>query len=148
MEAYIAIDDDYNRKPCIGIWEELIKENEGKKIDMKESFYCGDAAGRKKNKTRKKNDFSASDYLFARNFGIKFYTPEMLFLKQTETIPPPTFNPRSLVKNNPLKIVFKGGSPEDIVPSKEKEVIIFVGSAGSGKSSFYFKHLSSYTRIN
>jgi bifunctional polynucleotide phosphatase/kinase len=48
-------------------------------IDMKESFYCGDAAGRPKTDTRPK-DFSDSDIKFASNVGLKFFTPEELFL--------------------------------------------------------------------
>ncbi|MES1902862.1 MAG: hypothetical protein MHPSP_002062, partial [Paramarteilia canceri] len=42
-------------------------------IDMKNSFYVGDAAGRKK-------DFACSDLLFAQNLAIKFHTPEEYFL--------------------------------------------------------------------
>ncbi len=45
-------------------------------IDLKKSFYCGDAAGRVKGK---KKDFSDSDYKFALNINITFFTPEMLF---------------------------------------------------------------------
>ena len=41
------------------------------------SFYCGDAAGRKQ---KPFNDFSNDDLLFSINLGLKFYTPEMLFL--------------------------------------------------------------------
>ena len=39
----------------------------------KNSFYCGDAAGRK-------NDFSDSDKNFAKNIGIEFYIPEKIFM--------------------------------------------------------------------
>ena len=46
---------------------------------MEESFYCGDAAGRPKTDTRPK-DFSDSDIKFAANAGLKFMTPEELFL--------------------------------------------------------------------
>jgi hypothetical protein len=48
-------------------------------IDKDSSFYCGDAAGRKQ---KPFNDFSNDDLLFSINLGIKFYTPEMLFLDE------------------------------------------------------------------
>jgi len=44
--------------------------------------------------------------------------------------------------------VFLGGSKDDKIPSDEKEMIIFVGSPGSGKSTFYHTHLKKYERIN
>ena len=55
-------------------------------VDIDSSFYCGDAAGRKKPNGKK--DFSCSDRLFAINVGVKFLTPEERFLgkKATEEI--------------------------------------------------------------
>ena len=62
------------RKPEIGMWRDL--ENalamQGKTIDYKESFYVGDAAGRKQ-------DFLDSDIKFAENAKIDFKTPEEFF---------------------------------------------------------------------
>merc|ERR1712029_273257 len=70
------------RKPRPGFWEYLQKyKNDGLEIDMKNSFYCGDAAGRIRIKGKK--DFSCSDRLFAKNVGVKFYVPEELFLNKT-----------------------------------------------------------------
>ena len=42
-------------------------------MDFEASFFCGDSAGRQK-------DNSSIDIQFARNIGLKFMTPEMLFL--------------------------------------------------------------------
>lgn len=63
--------DEY-RKPATNAWDYFLK-NYTKKgtIDMKGSFYCGDAAGRPKEGTRKK-DFSNTDRNFAINIGIPF----------------------------------------------------------------------------
>ncbi len=64
---------------------------------MKDSFYCGDAAGRPKTETRPK-DFSDSDIKFAANVGLKFLTPEELFLDE---------KPAAKVKNASLDAFFK-----------------------------------------
>jgi bifunctional polynucleotide phosphatase/kinase len=47
------------------------------KINKTDSFFCGDAAGRK---TKTHKDFSDSDLKFALNVGVPFKTPEVLFL--------------------------------------------------------------------
>lgn len=63
------------RKPQAGMWHELISQLKelDLELDLKNSFYCGDAAGRLK-------DFSDSDLSFAKNIGLQFYLPEDLFL--------------------------------------------------------------------
>lgn len=69
---------------------------------MDKSFYCGDAAGRPENwAPKKKKDFSCSDRLFAKNFGLKFYTPEEHFLGQ-KPVPfnLPEFNPALMPEAN------------------------------------------------
>ena len=39
--------NDVYRKPCMGMWEHLIvKENGGIEVNVEDSFYIGDAAGR------------------------------------------------------------------------------------------------------
>ncbi len=73
--------DGIFRKPRTGVWEYLLKYQNGNVgIDMTNSFYCGDAAGRKK--LNGKKDFSCSDRLFAINLGLTFYTPEERFLNK------------------------------------------------------------------
>ena len=80
MQVFVASHEDEYRKPGTAMWTLLANKYNGKaKIDMKASFFCGDAAGRK---TATHKDFSDSDFKFALNVGIEFKTPEMLFLGQ------------------------------------------------------------------
>lgn len=66
------------------MWDYFTKElNGGVEVDLAESFYCGDAAGRPARGTTKK-DFSDSDLKFALNIGIQFKTPEQVFLNEED----------------------------------------------------------------
>ncbi|OAO16676.1 Haloacid dehalogenase-like hydrolase [Blastocystis sp. ATCC 50177/Nand II] len=62
---------DGNRKPHTGMFSYL-NELCDSMLSRRNCFYCGDMAGR----IRDKND---SDALFASRCGIPFYTPEQLF---------------------------------------------------------------------
>ncbi|VDO71136.1 unnamed protein product [Heligmosomoides polygyrus] len=133
-QAFVAIGDGDYRKPCTGMWRELEEANGDVGIDVGESMYVGDAAGRHKTKTRPKKDHSCADRFFAANLGIKFHTPEEFFLDQKTQEPwgPPSFDPVVyLDMKKPLL------EPEDTpLPSSTKEVIVIVGFPGSGKSTF------------
>lgn len=80
---------EYQRINCGNNYTEIVKEiygidlavhNEDKwfldHFDHKNSFYVGDAAGRR-------NDHSDCDLKLAVNMGIAFYTPEMFFANKT-----------------------------------------------------------------
>lgn len=64
---------DNMRKPNIGMFEEFLKDFGKDKINVEESLFIGDAAGRK-------NDFSNSDLRFAHSCQLKFKTPEDYFV--------------------------------------------------------------------
>lgn len=86
MTFIAATHGDQYRKPSLGMWDYFCKNLLGediKTVDKKKSFYCGDAAGRPKTATRKK-DFSDTDRKFAINIGIGFKTPDELFLNIKE----------------------------------------------------------------
>ncbi|WJX44404.1 hypothetical protein P8452_31384 [Trifolium repens] len=66
-------EDDPYRKPKPGMWQLMEKHfNSGITIDMDQSFYVGDAAGRE-------SDHSDADIGFAEANGLKFYVPEDYF---------------------------------------------------------------------
>ena len=115
--------------------------NNNVELDISECIYVGDAAGRKKSKTYKKNDFSNSDYKFALNAGFKFFTPEEFFLNEKCDYPPIENTLHDYDKNNNDHIKY------DVKP---KEAIILIGSPGSGKSTFCENNLTpkGYVRIN
>lgn len=61
------------RKPQTGAWRYFEKHcNGGTEVDLSASYYVGDAAGRPR-------DHSDSDAAFARNVGVRFFTPEAYF---------------------------------------------------------------------
>lgn len=65
--------DDPFRKPNPGMWHIMEKHfNSGIPIDMDQSFYVGDAAGRP-------DDHSDADIKFAEAIGLRFYVPEDYF---------------------------------------------------------------------
>ena len=78
--------DSIYRKPNTGMWNHFVKDQlHGKSLSLSDSFYCGDAAGRKNKQpeadgNKSKNDFSSDDLLYSINLGIRFCTPEMFFL--------------------------------------------------------------------
>ena len=117
LHIYISIQDGYYRKPFTGLWELFLNN---KSIPNK-SFYCGDAAGRKE-------DFAATDLMFAHNIGIPFYLPEQVFLKQDISVYP-LWWPDYLTQ-------YIGSPPKINPPSGEKNMILMCGYPGSGKSSF------------
>ncbi|XP_074351132.1 polynucleotide 3'-phosphatase ZDP-like isoform X3 [Apium graveolens] len=64
---------DPYRKPEAGMWRIMEQHfNSGIPIDMDQSFYVGDAAGRP-------DDHSDADIKFAEAIGLKFYVPEDYF---------------------------------------------------------------------
>ena len=139
-----AKEKDYYRKPSPGMLD-LFKRhfNENMELDLNECIYVGDAAGRKKSKTYKRNDFSDSDHKFAINCKFNFYTPEEFFLNEKSDYPKIINKLYDYDKNNNDHIKY------DTSPNS-KEVILLIGSPGSGKSTFAENYLvpKGYIRIN
>ncbi|XP_045772876.1 uncharacterized protein F21D5.5 [Maniola jurtina] len=130
MQVFLATGKGFYRKPAPGMWKLLAeKKNDNMIIDIDNSFYCGDAAGRMANwAPGKKKDHSMADILLAQNLGITFYTPEQFFLGHSIANVPmgkPEFVPKEL-KPEPFN--------ENLI-STEKELLVLVGYPGSGKST-------------
>ena len=72
--AFLASHDNEYRKPGVGMFNLYIKifYKNIEHIDLKQSFYVGDAAGRDK-------DHSNCDKLLAKNIGVRFFVPEQIF---------------------------------------------------------------------
>lgn len=70
------VNDPHNyRKGGDGMWRRMVRlHNGGVEPNLAECFYVGDAAGRA-------GDHSDFDSVFAKTVGIKFYTPEDIFVE-------------------------------------------------------------------
>lgn len=135
LELYIFGATDHNkyRKPYPTWIYELVPNKYSDELNRNESFYCGDACGRK-------GDFSDTDYKFAINCMIKFKTPEQFFLNSNEVIP-------KIIYPETWKDI-KNYNPE--FKPEPKEMIIMMGFQGSGKSfiSNQIKNNHGYEVIN
>jgi len=143
FDIFISLKDDYYRKPMTGMWDFFV-ENYSEKIDIKNSFYCGDNAGREKNWIKGfKKDKNSVDLQFAYNIGLKFEIPENIFsTKDTQyKYHSIDFNYLGLDLKSLLKN--KKDKKYKFIPVKKdsQEVIIMVGYPASGKSELA-KHIA------
>ncbi|KAF9516397.1 hypothetical protein BS47DRAFT_1315489 [Hydnum rufescens UP504] len=149
FRVFAAGQYDFYRKPLPGTWKALERlfGDDNVEIDKYSSFFVGDAAGRDA-------DHSCVDRFYAMNIGVKFYTPEEYFLGEApQPYTPPAFDPSThLSQGAPLY------TPTDtpLVPfmknasSCPSEIVLFVGSPSSGKTTFYRKHFAphGYKHVN
>ncbi|TAQ85076.1 hypothetical protein B7494_g6595 [Chlorociboria aeruginascens] len=124
ISIYAATAKDMYRKPRTGIWKELI-EDYGIQLpgdlNLEDSVFVGDAG------------------------GIQFHTPEEYFLDEPPRPFTRTLDPLSLIKDATAAEV-----SEKFIKKNDRDIILFVGSPGAGKSSFYWRQLQplGYERIN
>ncbi|KXS17415.1 PNK3P-domain-containing protein [Gonapodya prolifera JEL478] len=145
---FVSSGDDEYRKPRPGMFEFM--EREFGPVNLEESFFVGDAAGRAAGwKAGRKKDFSDSDRKFAGNVGIRFYTPEEFFADEAAApFEMKGFDPSTYV---PPANVYTPVHLPLVAPDKARpEIVLFVGSPGCGKSSFakmWFEP-AGYTIVN
>lgn len=116
-------------------------------IDHENSIFVGDAGGRTahlRGGTAIPKDFSCSDRNLAHNIGIGYQAPEEFFLGE---------KPRDFTRDFDLvNFPFPEDSGRDVKFKKanKKDIVLFVGPPGAGKSTFFWKHLKplGYERIN
>lgn len=152
ITVYAATEKDLHRKPRTGMWEQMLKDYallDTADVDLEKSIFVGDAAGREGDKAAKiRKDHSCSDRDFAANVGIPFQTPEEYWLGEA---PKPFTRPFDPAKY--LETTLDSQTDADpIVFSKKNdvEIVLFCGSPGSGKSTFFWKRLEpmGYARVN
>lgn len=139
MHAFVATADDRFRKPATALWDLFVAQFNGNVApNLADCHYVGDAAGRPAGwRPGAKKDFACSDRKFAHNCGLTFHTPEALFLGLPEAT---KFSWEGL---DPTALLARAGAGEvcdggvaSIVRKGVLELVIFVGSPASGKSTF------------
>lgn len=136
--GFAALQWDHHRKPSVGMWQALVAQL-GRAVDMAQSFFVGDAAGRPQ-------DHSCTDRQFAANAGLRFLTPEEFFLHQP--VSPnwswgASFDVRAWLASCPL-----APPPQLPRPGKTLEVVLCCGFPASGKSTYCLAHFASHVYVN
>ncbi|KAH0614727.1 uncharacterized protein H6S33_000363 [Morchella sextelata] len=146
MLVYAATANDQFRKPRPGMWEELLDDLDcdgavpERAVELKKSYLVGDAAGRE-------GDFSDTDRNWAINLKIGFHTPEEYFLSQAPKPMSHRFDPALYTAPS----TGSSSIESSFTPNPQsQEVVLLCGSPGSGKSTFYRRHLlpHGYAHIN
>ncbi|THX36262.1 PNK3P-domain-containing protein [Aureobasidium pullulans] len=148
---YAATDKDKFRKPRSGMWDKLLEAQgltqEGD-VDLQACYFVGDAGGRTASTGGFKADFSCSDRDLASNIGINFMTPEEFFLDDEPRPFARAFDPSKHV--SPVLTSKTDASPIAFTRKDDPELVIFCGSPGAGKSTWFQQHLKplGYERVN
>ncbi|CAN9255143.1 unnamed protein product [Alternaria alternata] len=149
ISIYAATSRDQYRKPRTGMWNELLEDYDienAESVDLENSVFVGDAGGREAVAGGVK-DHSCVDRDFAANLGIPFHTPEEYFRHEDPRPFVRAFEPMAYMQERA-----EGSTTalNTFTPPATPEIVMFCGSPGSGKSSFYWKHLQpfGYGRVN
>lgn len=153
LTLYAATAHDKYRKPRPGMWERLLLDSGLKveEVDLESSIFVGDAGGRvESGKLRK--DFSISDRNFAHNVGIAFKTPEEFFLGEESRQYLRDFDPAQYFSAlaAPTSVTNDSTAPTTFTKKHDLDIVLFCGSPGAGKSTFYWNVLKpvGYERVN
>lgn len=135
MRFFCSTGHNKFRKPFPTFFHELIPRKVISNLDFDFTFFCGDCAGRKKDRTD-------TDYKFALNCLINFKTPEEVFEGKTCVLPKIDYPKLPEIDNN--ENILKNFIPIN------NEIIIMIGCQGSGKSfiSNQIKNKFGYVVVN
>lgn len=142
---FAATAHDTYRKPRAGMWQLLLNDLNLSEadIDHEQSIFVGDAAGRDGDKSQGvRKDHSSSDRDLATNLGISFSTPEEYFLNEA---------PRPFIRVFEPSIYLDVKTQDaSFTKQNQVDIVLFCGSPGAGKSTFYWMHLQpiGYERAN
>ena len=134
------------------MWEQMLNDyglSDVGDVDHENSVFVGDAAGREAGKTSGvRKDHACSDRDFAANVGIPFHTPEEYFLGDAVKPFVREFNPTDYVDQS--LTADPGTTPVFFTRKHDLELVLFCGSPGAGKSTFYWKRMQplGYERVN
>lgn len=150
---YAATARDRYRKPRTGMWAEICEDYKipRDEVDVANSVFVGDAGGRLAVGKVSAKDFSCSDRNFAHNVGITYKTPEEFFLDE----PPRDFSREFDLAAHPYADDPGDGEKEGdedalFEKTNERDIVLFCGPPGAGKSTFFWTHLKplGYERVN
>lgn len=152
MTVYAATERDIYRKPRTGMWEQMLKDyglTDAGDVDHEHCVFVGDAAGREGDKAAGvKKDHSCSDRDFAANNSIPFHTPEEYFLGEAVKPFKRALEPSAYVE---VEVTTQTDStPLVFIRTHGVEIVLFCGSPGAGKSTFYWQRMQplGYERVN
>ncbi|ORY12270.1 polynucleotide kinase 3 phosphatase-domain-containing protein [Clohesyomyces aquaticus] len=151
ISVYAATGRDQYRKPRTGMWQELLEDHDlenADAVDLQNSFFVGDAGGRAAVAGGASKDHSCVDRDFAANVGLAFRTPEEHFLQEDPRPFAREFDPTNFLQEGAVKST--SASQTSFTKSDAAEIVLFCGSPGAGKSSFYWRYLEplGYARVN
>ncbi|KAL8286350.1 hypothetical protein RQP46_004367 [Phenoliferia psychrophenolica] len=153
FHAFAAFQRDEYRKPSTAMWDSYVADfNDGVVVDLKESFYVGDAAGRSRT-ANTDADHSDCDRKLALNIGLPFKTPEEFFKKKHQALPTPSGWDSS--KHDHSVPLFSPTSTP-LVPKYSEftkappDIVLFIGYPAAGKTTLFEKYFrpANYVHIN
>lgn len=156
IPVIIMFSTQYNnyRKPHRNMWRELLNLSskhsynylDSNPLEIKENLpfiYVGDAAGRIKTKSYKK-DFSTGDRMFAYNIRAQFLTPEIFMNNSIQSRNWTWGTPIYPIDEWYTNFINEEHKEIPFIPHDSPEMIIMTGYQGSGKSSYSNHIVTNY----